>query len=348
MKFEVHEVALPLLHPFNISRGSTTVQSAIVVELSDGRHSGFGEASANDYYGVTAASMRATLESLRPEIEEFACNAADNETAPWPERLWGRLDSKLGQCRFSQCALDEAAHDLWGKQIGQPLWRAWGLDPAAAAPSDYTIGIDTIEHMLAKLREFADWPAYKIKLGTPHDLEICARLRQATAAPLRVDANCGWNVEETLANARAMAPLGVELIEQPLPADDRAGARRLFVESPLPIFADESCRVEADVAAAVGHFHGVNIKLQKCGGLTPARRMIAQARRLGPRVMIGCMNESTVGISAAAQLAPLVDFADLDGAALLAQDIASGVRIEQGRVRYPVEHGAGVRLWPRE
>lgn len=339
MQLVLRDVALPLRHPFTISRGSTVVQEALIVELSCDGERGFGEASANGYYGVTLANMRAALESSRAEIE---ATSPDALRAEWPAEFWDRLNSRLRHNRFAQCALDCAVQDLWGKLRGQPLWDAWGLSLDRLAVSDYTIGIDTIERMVAKLREFADWPAFKIKLGTPQDLPIVEALRNVTDAPLRVDANCGWSVDETLANVPRLKELGVELIEQPLPATDRAGARRLFEGSQLPVFADESCVEEADVAAAAGHFHGVNIKLQKCGGLTPARRMIDHARRLGLQVMIGCMNESSVGISAGAQLLPLVDFADLDGAALLAEDVAAGVRIERGQARFPTTAGCGL------
>ena len=237
--------------------------------------------------------------------------------------------------------MDTAAHDLWGKLRGEPVWKLWGLDAARAPASDYTIGIDSLDVMAAKLREFPGFTVYKIKLGTPDDIEIIRSLRRETQAAFRVDANGAWTAEETVANSRAMAPLGVELIEQPLAPDDWAGMERAFVRSALPLVADESCRVEADVDRCAGCFHGINIKLSKCGGLTPARRMIARARQLGLRVMVGCFTESTVAISAAAQLLPLVDYADLDGALLLENDIATGVRIEQGRVVYPQTAGCG-------
>jgi L-alanine-DL-glutamate epimerase-like enolase superfamily enzyme len=341
MQLFLHDVELPLLHPFTIARGSKTVQQALLVELISGTYHGFGEASVSKYYGMSISGMRAALEAVRPDVERYELAHPDlNDVG----QLWERLDGRLGDCRFAQCALDEAAHDLWGKCLGQPLWKLWQLDPDRGPGSDYTIGIDTIERMIAKLREFPDWPAYKIKLGTAEDVAIVRALRGQTAAPLRVDANCGWTVEQALANAVELKKLGVELIEQPLPADDWTGARRLFEASPLPIFADESCVVLSDVERCVGHFHGINIKLQKCGGLTPARRMIQRARQLGLQVMVGCMNESTVGISAAAQLLPLLDFADLDGAALLARDIATGVRIERGRAVFPAEGGCGTRL----
>ena len=198
--------------------------------------------------------------------------------------------------------------------------------------------------MVAKLNEVAGWPIYKIKLGTQYDLDIVRELRKHTDAIFRVDANCGWSVDEAIANSQALAGLGVEFIEQPLPADDTAGQEILFNESALPLIADESCIHETDVRECQGRFHGINIKLVKCGGITPARRMISEAKELGMKVMIGCMTESTVGISAIAQLLPLLDYVDMDGAALLADDIAEGVVVDRGVCKYPNAPGNGVRL----
>ena len=163
-----------------------------------------------------------------------------------------------------------------------------------------------------------------------------------------MDANCGWSADETIRNARELQPLGVEFIEQPLPADRWDDMRRVHAESVLPIIADESCQVEADVDRCAGHFHGINIKLVKCGGLTPARRMISRGRELGLKIMAGCMNESTVGISAIGQLLPLLDHVDMDGALLIARDIATGVHLEKGRAIFPEENGSGVRLLDAE
>lgn len=336
MQMHLHEVELPLLHPFTISRNSKTVQPALVVELTDGMHSGYGEAIVSTYYRTPLTKLRGALEDVRGAVE--AASADD------PAALWNQLDERLGGCPFAQSALDIAVHDLWGKRRGQPVWQLWGLEIHDCPLSDYTLGIDTIDTMVAKLREFPDWPCYKVKLGTAHDVDIVRALRRETAVPLRVDANCGWKVEEAIANVPQLQALGVELIEQPLPADDWEGARRLFTASPLPIIADESCQVLADVDRCAGNFHGINIKLVKCGGLTPARRMIERARQLGLQVMIGCNTESTVGISGAAQLLPLVDYADLDGAVLLARDIADGVKIERGRAMFPATAGCGTRL----
>ncbi len=336
MKLLTHTFDLPLRHTFTISRESTKVQPTLIVELTDGKHHGYGEATTNTYYGMTFERMREALESVREVVE-----AIDR---PEPETLWEKVTERIADCPFALCALDQAAHDLWGKQQGAPVYRLWGLEVDHIPLSNFTLGIDSIEVMVEKLREVPDWPIYKIKLGTAHDLDIVCELRKHTDAVFRVDANCGWGVQEAIENSHILQSLGVEFIEQPLPADDWDGYRQLFEESALPIVADESCIAEADVAQCQGCFHGVNIKLVKCGGLTPARRMIREARDLGMKVMVGCMTESTVGISAIAQLLPMLDYVDMDGAALLAKDIATGVVVEKGRCRYPDANGHGVCL----
>jgi len=254
------------------------------------------------------------------------------------------VSGPLRDCPFALCALDQAVYDLWGKQHGAPVWQLWGLDNSSTPVSNFTIGIDSIETMIAKLKEVPDWPVYKIKLGTLEDMEIIRELRLHTSAVFRVDANCGWSVEETIGNSEELKSLNVEFIEQPLRADDWNGHKKVLANSALPILADESCIYENDVAACHGYFNGVNIKLTKCGGLTPARRMIRVARELGLKVMVGCMTESTVGISAIAQLLPLLDYVDMDGAALIAKDIATGVVVDRGVCRYPEVHGSGVEL----
>ena len=342
MQLKLRTIELPLRHVFRTAHGMKAVQENVLVELRDGRPgvpgapAGFGEGASLPYYGVAAADMLADLEAARRHIESWP--PAD------PAELWQRALPLLAHDRFALAALDAAAHDLWGKRLGQPTYRLWGLDLDRIPLSNYTLGIDTLENTLAILREFAGWPIYKIKLGTPDDLKIVRELRRHTAAVFRVDANCSWTVEQAIGNSRELQALGVELIEQPLPAGDWEGMQRVFAESALPVMADESCLVEEDVARCLGFFHGVNIKLVKCGGMTPARRMIAAARRLGLKVMMGCMTESTVGISAIAQFLPLLDYVDMDGAELIARDVASGVRLEQGRAVFPQENGNGVRL----
>lgn len=337
MELILKDIHLPMRHAFTIAQGTTTVQHNLLVELRQDGVSGFGEgASSHAYKAFTAESMRDALEKVRPIIE--------SATLGNPEKLWREIVPSLGHNRFALCALDEAAHDLWGKLRGAPVWKLWALDLSDCPVSDYTIGIDTVDKMVAKMKEFEGWPIYKIKLGTEDDLAIVRELRAHTDAVFRIDANTAWTVEQTLEIAPELKRLGVEFIEQPLPAGDWEGMKRVHGECPLPVIADESCQVEEDVDRCHGYFHGVNIKLTKAGGLTPARRMIDRARELGLQVMVGCMNESTVGISAIGQLLPLLDHVDMDGAVLIAEDIATGVHLDKGRAVFPDENGNGIRM----
>lgn len=340
MQLFFHRVDLRLNHTFTIAHDSRDVQPTLIVELREGTYRGFGEATATRYYGITVDGMIAALEAIRDRIE--------GHSLVDPEQFWADMHPYLAQNPFALCALDQAAWDLWAKQKKQPLYKIWNLDPANAPLTDYTIGLDTPEKMIEKMQE-RPWPLYKIKLGRPEeDINLVKALRRHTDAIFRVDANCGWSAVDAIAKSKQLRELGVEFIEQPLPADDWEGAKQVYEQSALPIMADESCIVEADVDRCAGYFHGVNIKLTKCGGITPARRMIARARALGLQVMVGCMTESSVGISAIAQLLPLLDYADLDGAMLIANDPAAGVTFENGNVVYANENGTGVQLLKRE
>lgn len=337
MRLTLRPFDLPLRHVFAISRGATHVCRTLIVELVQDGLRGYGEAGENPFYGATIENMQAALEQVRPQLE--ASNLAD------PADLWEQLRPSLQTSTFAQCALDIAAWDLWGKLRGQPLWKLWGLRIDGPLPvTDYTIGIDTIDVMVRKMQEFPGWPVYKIKLGTADDLGIVRELRRHTDAVFRVDANCAWDAQTAIRLSGPLKELGVEFIEQPLPPDRWDDMKDVRRRSALPVIADESCGVEPDVERCHGCFHGVNVKLVKCGGLTPARRMLDRARQLGLKTMVGCMTESSVGISAIAQLLPLLDYVDMDGALLLARDAATGVRIERGRVIYPQEPGCGVRL----
>jgi len=212
---------------------------------------------------------------------------------------------------------------------------------ANAPLTDYTIGIDSIPKMLEKLQE-KPWPIYKIKLGTKEDIHIIESLRQHSKAVFRVDANAGWTLEEALDIIPALVPLGVEMVEQPLAKDNWEGMKTLYQQSPLPLFADEACVAEKDVEKCKDHFHGINIKLTKCSGITPALRMIQAARSMQLKIMIGCMNETTVGSAAIAQLSPQVDFIDMDGPLLLAEDIATGLSYDYGRYQVSDKPGLGI------
>jgi L-alanine-DL-glutamate epimerase-like enolase superfamily enzyme len=337
MKLKLTDLHLPMRHAFTITHGTTTVQHNLLVSLSDNEYTGYGEgASSFAYPAFNVAAMRADLEKAR-----FLIESTSMET---PEAFWDLMFPALGHNRFALCALDEAVHDLWGKRLGQPVWKLWGLELKDLPASNYTIGIDPIGQMVAKMKEFDGWPIYKIKLGTDHDVEIVRELRRHTDAVFRVDANTAWSVEQTIAFAPELKALGVEFIEQPLKADDWEGMKRVYQDCALPVMADESCLIEGDVERCAGHFQGVNIKLTKAGGQTPGRRMIRRARKLGMKVMVGCMNESSVGISAIGMLLPLLDYVDMDGSVLIAKDIANGVHLEKGVAIFPERAGNGVCL----
>ncbi len=337
MKVSIHRVDLPLEHEFRIARGSMNVQRSLIVELDHDGTRGYGEATENRYYGYTLASMENSIERCRSTIEGYEFGS--------PAALWEILRPDLMEDVFALSAIDLAAHDLFGKLVGRHTYDMLGLDWVNVPQSSYTIGIDRIDQMLLKLSEQPDWPVYKIKLGAGCGVDVVRQLRDQTRATFRVDANCSWNADEAIENSHQLKKLGVEFIEQPLSPDNpRSDHRLVFAESALPIIADESCLVEEDVEACHGLFHGINVKLCKCGGITPAVRMLRRARSLGMKTMVGCMIESSVGISAAAQLLPLLDYADLDGAVLLSRDAAVGVTVENGNVNLSRRRGNGVEL----
>lgn len=336
MKLHMHSFTLPHRHTFRIARESKNEQRTFIVELEQDGISGYGESAEDPYYNASVEQMQAALEPLR--------NIIESASPDQPEQLWSHIHQQLEDAPFALNALDIAAHDLFGKRQGKQLYEIWGLDPKNNALTDYTIGIDNNPKMVEKMDEFPNWPVYKIKLGTDEDVEIIKELRKHTDSVFRVDANCGWTPEECVTNANAFMDLNVEFIEQPLKADNWEGMAYVKQHSPLPIIADESCINESDVARCDGVFDGINIKLCKCGGLTPARRMIADAKQRGLKLMVGCMTESTVGISAIAQLLPELDYVDMDGALLLAADTATGIRIDQGKCIYSDTPGTGAKL----
>lgn len=335
MELILREFNLKLKHTFTISRESIDFQPSLIVELKEDGFSGFGEATSNPYYHITVPMMMEDLEKIRSVIETTAGES--------PEVFWTKIHSYLKNDMFALCALDIAYNDLYARKKGKKLYDLWGFTIEKNPLTDYTIGIASIDKMVSKMKELP-WPIYKIKLGTKEDIAIIKELRKHTDAIFRVDANCGWGVEETINNAVELKKLGVEFIEQPMKADNWEAHAEVFKHSVLPIIADESCIIEEDVAKCHNHFHGVNVKLVKCGGLTPGKRMIQEAKQLGLKTMVGCMTESTVGISAIAHLLPLLDYVDMDGALLLAEDIATGIKINYGKVSYSELNGTGVTL----
>lgn len=321
-------------HPFIIARGGQSEHRTVLVRLTDDDGlEGWGEAAATKFYGETPESVMAALAVYGQMLPR---TAFDLEGA---ERDWL---SMLGGNGSARAALSSALHDLAGKRLGIPLYQLWGLDPTRAPRSTFTIGIDTPERIRMKVREAAEYPILKIKLGTDRDVEILRAIRDETDRELRVDANCGWTVKQTIGMLPVLADFAVTVLEQPLVPQDLEGLGEIRRRAAIPVIADESCRTLADIPGLVGRVDGINIKLAKCGSLREAIRMIAAARAHSMTVMVGCMIESSLGITAAAHFTPLVDIVDLDGAALLKNDPFSGAGIAGGQVTLPTGPGLGV------
>jgi L-Ala-D/L-Glu epimerase len=323
--------------PFVIARGGASEFRVVkvVVRTPDGLE-GWGEAAPNRFYGESPESAVAALDRFRPLLSDADEWATEELEAAMNRAL--RLNGSI------KSAISTAFHDLAAKRLGVPLHRMWGLDPTRAPLSSFTIPIAADEAELRKrVADAAEYPILKIKLGTERDREIIRIVREAAPTKvLRVDANAAWKPKEALEMISVLADHGVQFVEQPVAADDLEGMAFVRDRSPLPVVADESCIDAADVARLAGRVDGINIKLSKCGGLREAHRMIATARAHGMLVMAGCMVETSLGITAAAQLAPLLDFADLDGAALLADDPHRGATIERGVIALPSGPGLGV------
>lgn len=335
MKLSYWSINLPFKHPFTISKGTKTHQPSLVVSLELGPFKGYGEAPAINYYNITVEQMIADLERKKIFVEKFAFTD--------PERYWHYLHHLFPANPFLVCALDMAGWDLYGQMKQQPLYKIWKTGFDKAILTDFTIGIDSIEKMVDKMKE-KPWPVYKIKLGTTDDIAIVEALRKQTDAVFRVDANAGWTTEEAMRKIPVLEKLAVEFIEQPLHKDNWEGMKVLYESSSLPLIADESCVFEKDVEKCAGYFHGINIKLTKCSGITPARRMISKARELNLKVMMGSMNESTIGTSAIVQFVPQIDYLDADGPLLLKEDLAQGLRYNFGTVRPTDRAGLGVAV----
>ena len=326
MELTARTVSLPLAEEFGIARGSRTQTEVVQVELSHDGLVGRGEAAPIYYRGETPATASEFLSSVRLTDDPFAFE----ENLSTPGDAAGRA------------ALDAALHDWVGRRLGVPVWRLLGLSRGAPVTS-YTLGIDTLDGTRERARRAAAFRALKVKVGGADDLARLEAVKAETDAPLRVDANEGWTLSQARELVPALVELGVELIEQPFPADDLESFRALRELSPRPpVIVDEGCQDLGDVAPVAGYADGINVKLAKSGGLREAVRMVHAARALGLRVMIGCMVESQLGIAPAAQIASLADWVDLDGHLLLAEQPYSGLRFEDGRVLPGPDAGLGV------
>jgi L-alanine-DL-glutamate epimerase-like enolase superfamily enzyme len=334
MKIRYKQTDFPFHYPFTISGGRTkTHQPALFIEMEINGILGFGEAPSISYYNIPVEKMIADLEEKLEEIEAFPFQH--------PADFHAFLLQNFPANSFLICALDMAAWDVFGKQQNQLLHELWETPWTNLPLSDYTIGLDSVEKMIRKMDE-NPWPIYKIKLGSANDIELISELRKHTAVPFRIDANGGWTLDDAIGNIPILKSLGVELIEQPLEKYDFESMKTLIHKSTLPLFADESCVSEADVVKCAGCFDGINIKLTKCGGITPALRMIEHARILGLKVMMGTMNESIIGTAAIAQFLPQLDYADMDGPLLLRGENASGLNLTEGLVHIDGKSGLGI------
>ena len=328
---------LQLQHTFTVSAHSRTSTPDVQVELEYEGVTGFGEASMPPYLGQSVASVCSFLEKV--------------DLSPFPdpfqlEEILSYIDSLSPGDSAAKAAVDIALHDLVGKLMGQPWYRIWGLNPAKAPATTFTIGIDTPEVVREKTREAAGkFRILKVKVGLDSDEAMIRAIRSVTDVPLAVDANQGWkDRSRALEEIHWLREQGVVMVEQPLPVGAVEDTAWLTERSPLPIFADESVQRLADIPALKGVFSGINIKLMKCTGLREAWKMVQLSRALGMKVMVGCMTETSCAVSAAAQLSPLVDFADLDGNLLIRNDRFSGVTVEDGRLVLPDRPGIGVIL----
>ena len=328
-------VTLHTRHPFIIARGGRSEYQVVWVRVSDGDGTeGWGEAYPSSYYGESLEGVQAALTRVAAKLPDdpFDLDGAER-----------RLVQLIPESAATRAALSEAYHDLVGKRLGVPVWKLWGLNAKDAPQSSFTIGIDEPEKMRQKVAEAAAYPVLKIKLGTERDEAILKTIRDATDKPIRVDANAGWDRAKALRMLPILKDYGVELLEQPLPPADLDGLGVVRAASDIPVVVDESCLVATDIPKLVGKADGINIKLAKCGSLREALRMIATARAHGMKVMVGCMIETSIAITAAAHFTPLVDFADLDGAALTVDDPFAGASIDGGQIRLPDGPGLGVR-----
>ena len=340
MKLRLIRVDLPLKHVLINARREISIVRAVIVELEQDGLRGHGEAHENLNYGISVEEIFAQLERCK--------NRIDNYVLADPVAFWKFMESDLQNKPFAQCALDCAAYDLWGKMRNRPVWKLWGLTRDAMPMSSRTIGIDSLERLEERLNESIDWPYYRIKLGSRRDIDSLQLLRNKTDAPFFVDVNGGWTVDKAVSMIEPMKKFGVNFLEQPLNAYDFDGMATLKKEMKrkcldIPVFADESWKTVDDFERCAEVFDGINIKLTKCGGLTPVRDAINKARTLGLKVAGANTIESPIGASAMAQIAPLLDHIGIDGPLLIDKKVGNGVRLDKGKISFSSEGGTGVR-----
>ena len=333
LSFEPYE--LQLRHTFTVASYSRKTTPDVQVRLDFEGYSGYGEASMPPYLGQSVESVTAFLQKVK--LEQFSDPSQMEEILTYIDGL-SEGDSA------AKAAVDIALHDLVGKIWGLPWFRIWGFDPAKAPDTTFTIGIDTPDVVREKTRECADkFNILKVKVGLDGDKEMIRTIREISDLPIAVDANQGWkDRQQALDMILWLHSQGIVMVEQPMPKEQLDDIAWITEQSPVPVFADESIQRLKDITALKGAFSGINIKLMKCTGMREAHKMLTLGRALGMKVMLGCMTETSCGISAAAQLSPAVDFADLDGNLLIANDRFDGVKVEHGRLVLPDRPGIGI------
>jgi len=329
MKLNWEPITLELRTTFRVAHGASDQRHNVLVFLDDG----VGEAAAVPYYGETQQGIIEYLKSV-PDL-------GDN-----PFDIDAVLAKRPAGSRAARSAIDEALHDLWGKKLGQPLYKLFGLNPNHVPLTSFTIGMDE-PNVMAEQAKAANYPILKVKLGSENDEAIIASIRKATNAKLRADANAGWSREQALQIIPRLAEYDLEFIEQPLAVDDVDGyfwlKERLRAQRiNIPIFADETAKTSHDIAKLAGAIDGVVVKTMKSEGIREALRMIHTARAHDMQIMLSCMVETSVGVTAAAHLAPLCDHADLDGPLLIKNDPYRGLTYDGAKMSLPAEPGIGL------
>ena len=329
MRFTFHIIDLELKHPFRISRSVTELKKNVIVQIEEG----VGEAAPSEYYGENAETVIQCLEKVKDQFGDDPFQI---------ESILSNLNKNISGNFSAKAAIDMALHDLVAKRLGIPVFRLLGLDGNMPLVTSYTIGIDTPEKMKEKTKLAEGFVVYKVKVGVENDVEMVKAVREVTDAKIRVDANAGWSAEEALEKIKQLREYDIEFVEQPIDPQDKDGLKRIKEEAGVPIIIDEQLMTSRDIPGFVGLCDGINIKLAKCGGIREALRMIHVARAHGLSVMLGCTIESSVGIAAAGQLGSLVDFLDLDGNLLVANDPFEGLKLDKGKLHLSDLPGLGV------
>lgn len=333
MHIDAKPVDLKLTTPFRISRSVEHVVSNAIVQINHQNFTGYGEAAPDEFYGES-------LETVLACIALFAGNLGDDPFLV--EDILANLNRLIRFNPAAKAAVDMALYDIIGKMLNVPLYKLLGLNPANTPCTSFTLGIDTPTNMTKKALLARDYPILKVKVGTKNDLAIIKAIRDVSSATIRVDANAGWTPKEAIRTINALAPYNIEFVEQPVAPTDLAGLKLIRDNVPVPIMADESCVTVEDIPRLADCVDAVNLKLMKSNGITNVLKMIHVARAHNLRIMLGCMIESSLAITAAAHLTPLVDYADLDGHLLIDNDPYEGVKVVNGKLVLPDGPGLGV------